>query len=302
MCMEGNVSQPTSVGVRSAGPKIHHLNCGTMCPWGARLLSGEGGWLAPARLVCHVLLVESPDGLVLVDTGFGTGDVHRPAELSRRFLTMTRPQLEMGETAVVQVEALGFRPEDVKHVVLTHLDVDHAGGLPDFPRAQVHVSAKEHEAMQSPPRRERQRYRIGAPHWAHRPRWVDHEVAGDQWQGFESVRVLPDSQTEILLIPLAGHTLGHAGVAVPDGDGWLLHCGDAYFHHTEVATPPSCPAGLGVFQNLMQADGRLRRQNQERLRELAQRPSGVRLMCSHDPYDLGAGLAGRISPGPPVSE
>jgi glyoxylase-like metal-dependent hydrolase (beta-lactamase superfamily II) len=76
--------------------------------------------------------------------------------------------------------------------------------------------------------------------------------------------VLPDSQTEILLVPLAGHTHGHAGVAVPDGTGWLLHCGDAYFHHDEVTTPPRCPSGLRAFQNLVQADGKLRRQNQER--------------------------------------
>ena len=60
---------------------MHHLNCGTMCPWGRRLLNGDGGWLEPGRLVCHVLLIESSDGLVLVDTGFGTEDVRNPAQL-----------------------------------------------------------------------------------------------------------------------------------------------------------------------------------------------------------------------------
>ncbi|WP_373317754.1 MBL fold metallo-hydrolase [Planotetraspora silvatica] len=28
---------------------------------------------------------------------------------------------------------MGYDPADVRHIVVTHLDVDHCGGLPDFP-------------------------------------------------------------------------------------------------------------------------------------------------------------------------
>jgi glyoxylase-like metal-dependent hydrolase (beta-lactamase superfamily II) len=112
-------------------------------------------------------------------------------------------------------------------------------------------------------------------------------VQGDEWLGFESVRVLTVGDGEILLIPLQGHSLGHSGVAVPRDRGWLLHCGDAYFNQAEVKSPPSCPQGLRVFQNLVQADGKSRRQNQERLRELLARRAGeVELICSHDPTEL----------------
>ena len=64
-----------------------------------------------------------------------------------------------------------------------------------------------------------------------------HEVAGDDWFGFDAVTALGD---DVLLVPLRGHTRGHCGVAVrrPDG-GWLLHAGDAYFHAGEKHTPPS---------------------------------------------------------------
>jgi glyoxylase-like metal-dependent hydrolase (beta-lactamase superfamily II) len=224
---------------------------------------------------------------VLVDTGFGVDDVRKPAQLTRLFLTMTRPRLRSEETAVSQVMAAGFEPGDVRHIVLTHLDVDHGGGLPDFPDAQVHVFAGEYEAMLNPPRRERLRYRMGAQHLAHGPHWVKHETSGDQWLGFESVRVLPGSDTEVLLIPLPGHTLGHTGVAVPNGAGWLLHCGDAYFDHGEMETPPRYVRGLRAYENLIQADGKLRHQNQERLRELASRQTGeLEMICSHDPREL----------------
>ena len=50
------------------------------------------------------------------------------------------------ETAAHQIAALGYSLDEVRHIVLTHLDLDHAGGMADFPRAQVHVLAAEHNA------------------------------------------------------------------------------------------------------------------------------------------------------------
>jgi glyoxylase-like metal-dependent hydrolase (beta-lactamase superfamily II) len=262
-------------------PRVHHLDCGTMCPRGKRLLDGPDG----AHLVCHVLLIEGADGLVLVDTGFGTGDVTDPGRLRRPFNALIRPRLEVAATAVSQLVGLGFEPGDVRDIVLTHIDPDHAGGLPDFPAAAVHLFAGELEAWMRPNLRERPR-RVAA-HWEHGPRWAPHDIDGDRWFGFEAVRALPVRGAEILLIPLPGHTRGHTAVALRREQGWLLHCGDAYFHRGEVEIPPSCPPWLRAFQTLTQASAKLRRQNQERLRELAQRHCGeVELICSHDPVEL----------------
>jgi glyoxylase-like metal-dependent hydrolase (beta-lactamase superfamily II) len=269
--------------------RIHHLNCGTMCPHGARLVNGEGGWLAPGRIVCHCLLIEAGGGLVLLDTGFGTEDTRNPRQLGAAFALM-RPRAELGETAIKQIEGLGFAASDVRTIVTTHLDPDHSGGLPDFPRAEVHVFGRELDAALEPSLRDRPRY-VGA-HWKHGPRWVRHEVEGDEWLGFESVRILPGLDAEVLLVPLVGHTKGHTGVAIKTDEGWLLHCGDAYFHHGEVATPPSCPPGLRLFQRISAAEGKRRIANRERLRELASRHGDeVRLLCSHDPHEPGLAQA-----------
>jgi glyoxylase-like metal-dependent hydrolase (beta-lactamase superfamily II) len=249
--------------------RIHHLNCGTLCPNGARLINGEGGLLEQGRVVCHCLLIETDDGLVLLDTGFGTEDTRNPRQLGPVFAIM-RPRAELGETALKQVEGLGFSAGDVKQIVTTHLDPDHSGGLPDFPDAEVHIFGRELDAAMEPRLRDRPRYLPA--HWKHNPKWVRHDGEGDEWFGFGGVRILPDLGSD---------------VAIKTGEGWLLHCGDAYFHHDELASPPSCPPGLRLFQNLNNADRRQRLSNQERLRELvARHGEEVRLLCSHDPQEL----------------
>jgi glyoxylase-like metal-dependent hydrolase (beta-lactamase superfamily II) len=267
--------------------KIHHLNCGSMCPVGRRLINGDGGLLSVAQICCHCLLIEGRDGLVLVDTGLGTADVADPSRLGALFRHVTRPRLLAEETALHQLRALGFEARDVRHIVLTHLDLDHAGGLADFPDAQVHVYATEQRAaMNRATANERGRYRPAQ--FAHGPKWVTHQLVGERWFGFDSVRALPDATEEILLVPLIGHTRGHCGVAVRAGEGWLLHCGDAYFFHAEVdPAAPYCTPGLRLFQNIMQLDGSQRRANQARLRQLAATHGGeVRLFCAHDVQEL----------------
>jgi glyoxylase-like metal-dependent hydrolase (beta-lactamase superfamily II) len=267
--------------------RIHHLSCGSLCPHGGRLIGGEGGPLSRALVICHCLLIESSDGLVLVDTGFGSGDARNPAQLGQPFRALLSPRPRYEETALAQVEALGFAATDVRHIVATHLDPDHAGGLPDFPAAEVHVFAPELAAALQPRLDERARYRRA--HLEHGPRWAEHrsEAGGDRWFGFERVRILPGLDVEVALIPLIGHSRGHAGVAVNDGDGWLLHCGDAYFNRGQVSTPSTCPPMLKVFQRVLSADNGARVANAERLRELAaSHGDEVTLFCSHDPHEL----------------
>jgi ribonuclease BN (tRNA processing enzyme) len=238
-----------------------------MCPRGARLLAGHGGLLETTKIVAHCLLIEAGGQLVLVDTGFGLGDCSNPKRLGQPFRALVSPACDEGESAIRQIEALGHDPADVRHIVTTHLDLDHAGGIGDFPEAQIHVFAAELAAARSPSLTERTRYI--SEQWGESPIWVEHGAGGDSWFGFESIRVIPSLDAEIAMIPLPGHTAGH--------------CGDAFFFRGEIETPRRCPPGLRFFQTLNQHDGKARHRNQERLREL-QRDHGdeVTLFCSHD--------------------
>lgn len=266
--------------------RVHHLSAATLCPLSERLVNGSGGLLSAGTMVCHCWLIESNDGLILVDTGVGAADL---ADVRGRlgfwFAALVRPSRDPAGTALEQVKKLGFDPRDVRHIVPTHLDLDHAGGLPDFPWASVHVFRSEHEAAMRPPTfKEKERYR--KTQWAHGPKWDLREVEGESWFGFKGVRAV-EGRDDVLLIPLRGHTRGHCGVAVKSEGKWLLHAGDAYFCHGEMEAKPWCTPALSVFQKLVVIDDQQRLSNQQRLRELvANHSSEVTVHSAHCPVEF----------------
>lgn len=270
-----------------------------MCPVSSRLTNGRGSYFGSGLLICHCLLVESNDGLVLVDTGLGRLDVQQPKErLPHLVGLIARPRLDPAETAIAQVERLGFRREDVRHIMLTHGDFDHAGGIADFPAASVHLYVDEHRAMTAPETVfERARYR--SIQWSHGPHFVPCALTGERWEGFDAVRAIPGASEELLMIPLAGHTRGHAAIAVRAEGRWLLHAGDAYFHREQLdPVRPRIPAGLGAFQRLVDFDHEGRVRNQERLRTLSNTRGGeIDVFCAHDPVELERFAAQRPASG-----
>ncbi|MBV8881169.1 MAG: MBL fold metallo-hydrolase, partial [Planctomycetaceae bacterium] len=187
-------------------------------------------------------------------------------------------------TAVRQIRALGLDPRDVRHVVMTHLDFDHAGGLDDFPGATVHLLKTERDDAALQIRwLDRARYR--PQQWSTQDHWKVYDAAGgERWYEFERVRPLEGVPSDILMIPLVGHTRGHAGVAVRRGEGWLFLAGDAYFFRDEMDLErPRCTPGLRFYQWMMEKDRKSRLRNQERLRELKRaHGSEIEIFSSHD--------------------
>jgi glyoxylase-like metal-dependent hydrolase (beta-lactamase superfamily II) len=277
--------------------RIHHLDLGPCRPLGGRLMDGVSPGLT-GRLTCHCLLIETDaHGLVLVDTGFGLRDTLRPTpRLPGWNLALLRARLDPERTAIRRIKRMGLHPSDVRHIVMTHLDFDHAGGLADFPQAEVHVTAAEAEAATH--RRgflERTRWRPAQ--WGDTGRWRMVETrlgsrgkgSGETLFGLRNVREIAGLPPEILFVPLPGHTPGHAGVAVQGPRGWLLHAGDAYFNRAEAHGDGRGPPLLAAYEHAMAADHAARRDTLERLRWMLRAPDAdIAVFCAHDPVEFVA--------------
>jgi glyoxylase-like metal-dependent hydrolase (beta-lactamase superfamily II) len=207
---------------------------------------------------------------------------------------LNRVRNNPAQTAIRHVERLGCDPRQVRHIVLTHAHLDHAGGLPDFPWAKVHLLAAEHTAAMHPVGW-MERFGYASEDWAHGPDWQLHTLQGERWLGLEAVRVL--EEPSFWLVPLAGHSRGHCGVAVETPTGWMLHCGDAFLRGFQVdpVSPHSLvPAWsqplIGLFERRMcpaETLGKVQK-------ILHQHGDVVQVFCAHDPgADLG-GIAGQV--------
>lgn len=235
------------------------------------------------EVICHVLLCETDAGLALVDSGLGTVDFAHPERMGpARF--MLRPECDDANTALARIEALGYVAADIAHIVLTHMDFDHIGGIADFPGATIHTTAIEYDtAAAHPSLYSQQRYQ--AAQWSHGPTVELHRGQGEEWRyGLTGHEVLPG----MTMIPMPGHTRGHAAIAVDGGErGVLIHAGDAVFDASSITSTSPSGATLAkrrsvrAFEQAMAVDRKAVRVNHLTLARL-QREAHVTVIPAHD--------------------
>lgn len=249
--------------------RIRAINCGSI---------RAAGMVA----TCRCLLLEDAAGLTLIDTGIGVADARDPeGRVGRELIDAAGFVFDEADTAVARLAERGYKPEDVQPVILTHGDPDHAGGLADFPQATVHLSAEERDAIS------RGSFRYRVPQFAHGVDWRPVERGPARWFGLPARRVPLRLASEVLLVPLFGHTLGHCGVAVQQGDRWVLHVGDAYYLRAELdgGHPVSALAAARA------EDDAARRASLDELRRLRRDHAGeVELVGYHDPGEVLASV------------
>ena len=169
------------------------------------------------------LLVRRPGVVLVIDAGYG----NKLTEKQRAQFRLSRacdPRRDLAR--------FGLEPEDVTHLVFTHLHPDHAGGAttlaadgsvrPTFPRARVVVQHLELEAMATPHLRTKHAYQ--------EENWRPLAEAGLAW--------VVDGQAEIAegieVYHTGGHTQGHQIVKLSSGGETVLHMGDLLPTHAHI--------------------------------------------------------------------
>ena len=168
--------------------------------------------------------IEHPEGVIVVDTGANAGLKSLPRwhpyfQFSVRF--DIEPEQELGP----QLRQLGIGARDVRTVVLTHLHIDHDGGLAHFPHSRILASGGELRRA-SGIRGAMLGYLPNR--W---PKWFDPEPL--VWQpvvfGTVSAQCSHNKAGDIIAVPTPGHTPHHLSVIVFDGDTQIMLAGDASY-------------------------------------------------------------------------
>jgi N-acyl homoserine lactone hydrolase len=190
--------------------RVHVIQTGRLL--GNRAFMRGEGWssMFRRREICEFpvfsYIVEHPEGHIAIDTGLNARG-WQVGPITRQFVpSIVEVEGEIG----AQMNAKGLTAEDVRRVVLTHLDMDHVGGAGHFPNAEIWVHRPEYEFASTP---------MGK--WRYRPKrtWPTgfdpklYDLDDDPCGPFPKSKALTDGG-DVRLVPIPGHSIAQVGAIV----------------------------------------------------------------------------------------
>ncbi|GEM_PF-2384203 len=167
----------------------------------------------------YAYVIELSDGHIIIDTGLNRKDWSMP-RIGRRIGAYPLPMREEDEIGP-RMKAAGLRSDDVRTVVLTHLDADHAGGIGWFPDAEVCVHRPEYESTSSWLGRQRHQ----PQQWPETFDPVLYDLEPNPCGAFPVSKAL-DNRVDLRAVPLPGHSLGQVGFVLRMDGPTLLFSAD----------------------------------------------------------------------------
>jgi glyoxylase-like metal-dependent hydrolase (beta-lactamase superfamily II) len=257
--------------------RVHYLN-GGYC---RHLLATVDGrtW---RRVTFHAvfLAIEHTElGWIVCDTGYGARFFDATRAWPFRIYRWATPVTLRG-TAGSALARLGVRPEEVRHVIVTHFHADHVGGLTEFSGARVYY----HEEALAPLLA---RKPWGQTRAAFLPGLLPADLAARSTviaaKDFRAEGTLPFLSCDLFgdgklkAVSLPGHAPGQIGLEYDVEGERTLYCADAFWRAEQIMAGVNLPRPvLGL-----QWDAAAYLATVEKLRELARRKTH-RLLACHD--------------------
>lgn len=227
---------------------VYPMKCGTIIMEADYATPGHNEGMA-ARVAVGMFVIEHPKGLVLVDTG----NHPRVAEDAAAYwgkdvAAAIQPEMDPDDAVDRHLIRLGYKIEEIKHVILTHMHLDHAGGMSLFPEAAFYIQKDE----------------LVAAMWPHPQFAIGHYEIKDfaQTRNFNIRKLDGDldlfDDGRIRIIKTGGHSVGHQMVLLQLREfGPTLLPGDACMmpEQLDLLTPPGMPIpepekGLAVMKQI----------------------------------------------------
>lgn len=205
-------------------------------PMSLLMSGGDAGTLL--TLPCPSFLIEHPKGLVLFDTGCNPKVIDDAVGYWGEMARHLPLKWKKSDTLDQQIRGVGYKPEDVKYVILSHAHLDHAGGLTYFPKAKFLAGANEirYAYWPEPDRR-----------WAF---ILDDYIPTRGYDWLELDRdfdMFGDGSLQFLLTP--GHTPGECSLLVNLPSRQILLTGDTVHVRAALDTEATMPLDTDPLQS-----------------------------------------------------
>ena len=193
--------------------KLWRLDCG-------QVKNGDLGMFADSfaldgkrkDIVISCYLIRHGDDYLLWDTGFGAELAGREEE------PIPGVKVSLARTLVDQLRQIGVKPEQVRHVAISHMHYDHSGQADSFPKATLLMGAEDLAILSTNPKNpllEPQRF----------DPWLKGNAPKEGVSGDKDIY----ADGSVVMLTLPGHTPGHHGLLVRlKNKGPVLISGDLY--------------------------------------------------------------------------
>ena len=170
-------------------------------------------------------VIDHPEGIIVVDTGQGTHLLESGKSLHPYIRWETAFRMDREEEIGPRLKSLGIAARDVKRVILTHLHIDHDGGLAHFPQSEILVPRGEIARASGLLGQIRGYLPNRWPSWFE-PTPLD--LRAGPFGPFAACTRLTDAG-DVVAVATPGHTADHVSIVVREGDATFLLAGDASY-------------------------------------------------------------------------